>query len=433
MSSSSQVGSRAGAGPSPARVAVAASIGTVVEYYDFSIYGYMAVAVGPLFFPSEDPVISLLSSLAAFGVSFVVRPLGGLVFGSLGDRIGRKAILATTILMMGIASAAVGLLPTYATIGVFAPILLVFLRLVQGFSAGGEVGGAATYIAETAPRNRRGFFGSATPIGSALGFASAATLAGLMNTFFPDAMASWAWRIPFLVALPLALIGLYVRLRLEDSPEFEKLEDSQDVARTPLRTLLRHYWKPVLRVSALGLAQNAGAFISLTYMSIYLSENLGYEADTALWLIVMGAVAAAIFMPLAGAGSDRTGRRPLLWVALIGYVVVPIPAMLIMATSNLPLAVVGMLLLFVPYVFMQAIGYPSYAEMFPARYRYSGVSTGFNIGALIGGGFSPFIATALVDATGNQLMPAVLLIVAAGIGMLGLIGARETSNAELER
>jgi MFS transporter, MHS family, proline/betaine transporter len=415
------------------KVVIAASVGTIVEYYDFSIYGYMAVALAPLFFPSKDPVVSLLSALTVFGVSFVVRPLGGLVFGSLGDRFGRKKILAATILTMGIGSALVGTLPSYAQIGIFAPVLLVICRLLQGFAAGGEVGGAATYVAECAPDGKRGLFGSATPIGAALGYAAAASLAGIMNALFPTQMTEWAWRIPFIVALPLALVGLYVRLKLEDSPEFELLSAQSKVERTPLRSLLRTHWLPVLRVTALGLAQNAGAFISLTYMNIYLSQTLGYDPKSTYWLIVIAAVSAALFMPSVGSLSDRKGRRPLLVIALVGYIVLPIPAMLVMSGNNFGLAIIGMLILFVPYVFMQAVGYPSYAEMFPSRFRYSGVSTGFNIGALIGGGFAPLLATALVSSTGNPLVPGFILIVAALIGLLGLFRARETSKSELER
>jgi MHS family proline/betaine transporter-like MFS transporter len=416
----------------PRRVALAASVGTIVEYYDFSIYGYMAVIMAPLFFPSQDPVISLLSSLAVFGVSFVVRPLGGLFFGSFGDRVGRKKVLALTILTMGVGSAAVGMLPVYAQVGVLAPILLVLCRLVQGFSAGGEVGGAATYVAETAPKGKRGLFGSATPIGAALGFASAAAVAGLASAAFPTQMAEWGWRIPFLIALPLAIIGLYIRLKLEDSPAFEDLATHHEVAKTPLRELLKNHWRSVLRVAALGLAQNAGAFISLTYMNVYLSKVLGYDSRYTYWLIVIAAVFAATMMPAAGALSDKKGRRPLLLVALGGYILLPIPAMLIMAQDNFALAAVGMVVLFLPYIFMQAVGYPSYAEMFPSRVRYSGVSMGFNIGALLGGAFAPLIATSLVSSSGNPLSPAFLLMAAAVIGLLGLYKARETAKSELQ-
>lgn len=416
----------------PRRVALAAAVGTIVEYYDYSVYGYMAVIMAPLFFPSQDPVTSLLSSLAVFGVSFVIRPLGGLFFGSFGDRVGRKKILAVTILTMGAGSAAVGMLPVFAQAGILAPVLLVLCRLVQGFSAGGEVGGAATYIAETAPNGKRGLFGSATPIGAALGFAGAAAVAGLASAAFPTQMAEWGWRIPFLIALPLAVIGLYIRLKLEDSPAFKELATEHNVARTPLRELMTNHWVSVLRVAALAVAQGTGAYISLTYMNVYLSKVIGYDPRYTYWLIVIAAVFAASLMPAAGTLSDKKGRRPLLLVALAGYILLPIPAMLIMAQHNIVLAALGMVVLFIPYIFMQAVGYPSYAEMFPSRVRYSGVSTGFNIGALLGGAFAPLMATALVSSTGNNLSPAFLVMAAAVIGLLGLFKARETGKVALQ-
>lgn len=425
-------GGRASGPRSARRVAVAAGVGTVIEYYDFSVYGYLAVTISPLFFPNHSPVAALLSTLAIFATAFVVRPLGGIFFGRLGDRLGRRKLLLVTVLTMGVASTVTGLLPTYSSVGLLAPALLLLARLGQGFSAGGEVGGAATYIAECAPERKRGLYGACTPIGAATGFASAAACAGIVSGLLTDAqLSAWGWRIPFLVALPLGVFCLYIRLRLEDSPAFEALVENADVARTPIKDLLRTELPSVVRVAGLGTAQNAGAFISLTYMNIYLSNVLGYDASHTYWLTVAGAVFAAALMPLAGGLSDHTGRRRMLTIGLLAYVVVPVPAMALMGLDNFLLAGVAMLLLFLPFAVVQATGYPTYAELFSARVRYSGVALGFNIGALLGGGFAPYIATALVDATGNRLAPAGFLIVAALVGLLSMVRLEETAKAEL--
>lgn len=419
-------------GNHPYKVSVAALVGTIMEYYDYGIYGYLSATLGPLFFPSHDPVVSIASTLLVFGVAFVFRPLGGAVLGTLGDRTGRKKVLVFTVLTMGVATSLIGCLPTHQTIGVVAPVLLVGCRILQGFSAGGEASGAATYIAECAPAGRRGFFGTATPVGAGLGFVVSAGIAALTSAVLSaEQLSGWGWRLPFLLALPLAGACVAVRSGIEDSPEFERMAKSSTVVKSPLREALRTEPVGILRVCALTIAMTAGAYIGLTYLNVYLTKTLGYPSRHVLWLIAGATLAAVILQPVAGHMSDRVGRRPLLLVGLAGYLVLPYPALLLMNRGSFGLVALGTLILFGPFTLIQAIGYPTFAEMISSRVRYTGLSIGFNIGTIIGGGLSPYLAVSLVDSTGDRLAPAYLVIVAALIGALGLLRAPETASVPL--
>ncbi len=295
------------------RAAIAGGVGTLIEYYDFAVYGFLAVVIAPLFFPSTNPAVSILATLAVFGVAYVARPLGGIFFGRLGDRRGRRSALVVTVVCMGIACGILGLLPTYSSAGLLAPILLVIIRLVQGFSAGGEIGGAATYIAESAPPNRRGFFGSFTPIGSTLGFAVAAAIVGLVALMTTDEqMSSWGWRIPFLLALPLAVICLCVRLKLEDSPEFAEMAEKNEVTKSPLTEVIKKNPLSVLRVVGIAIAMNGSGYIGLTYFSVYLINDLGFAKDAVYWTSALSIALACATFPLSGMLTDRYGRKPVL-------------------------------------------------------------------------------------------------------------------------
>jgi MHS family proline/betaine transporter-like MFS transporter len=311
--------SRAGVAPPKAdtttarRAAIAGGVGTLIEYYDFAVYGFLAVIIAPLFFPSTSPGVSILATLAVFGVAYVARPLGGIFFGRLGDRKGRRHALVITVVCMGVACGILGLLPTHSSVGVLAPVLLVIIRLAQGFSAGGEIGGAATYIAESAPPNRRGFFGSFTPVGSTLGFAVAAAVVGLVALITTDEqMSSWGWRIPFLLALPLAFVCLRVRLKLEDSPEFEEMAAKNEVAKSPLSDVVKKQPWSVLRVVGIAIAMNGSGYIGLTYFSVYLINDLGFSKDSVYWTSAVAIALACATFPLSGMLTDRFGRKPVL-------------------------------------------------------------------------------------------------------------------------
>jgi len=304
------------------RKAVAASaIGNATEWFDYGIYAYGVTYISAAIFPGDTATATLLA-LMTFAVSFLVRPLGGLVWGPLGDRLGRKRVLAITILMMAGATLCVGLVPSYAMIGIWAPILLVLLRMIQGFSTGGEYGGAATFMAEYAPCRKRGFLGSFLEFGTLAGFSVGALLMlGFSLLLGDDQMHAWGWRLPFLVAAPLGLVGIYLRTRLEDTPIFRELEakgEKEDQTTTQFRDLIAGYWRPILRLAGLVVALNVVNYTLLSYMPTYLEGEIGLSADASLVVPIIGMLTMMVLLPFAGRLSDRVGRKPLWWFSLIG-------------------------------------------------------------------------------------------------------------------
>ena len=414
------------------KAALAASVGTAIEYYEFGVYGYMAATIGPLFFPSTDATASLLAILAVFGSAFLMRPIGGIVLGRLGDRIGRRGILLVTVIGMGIATAAIGLLPVASTAGIAAPILLLAIRLVQGFFAGGEVTGAAAYVAESAPRGKRGFYGAFTPVGVAVGGALAASACGLTSALLSaEQMQQWGWRIPFLLAIPMVIVSTAVRRRVEESAAFQEFQAHNEPTKAPLREVLTQHASKVLKVTALAFGQNVGYWVGLVFMNIYLTTYLKYDKTTVYWIMAAVGVTMAILMPFWGGLSDRWGRRRVLGIGFLGYMVLVWPMMILMDQQSISLAALAMFIIALPLPIVQSVGYPTYAEQFPTRIRYTGMAFSFNIGAILGGGVTPYVATSLIASTGNLKSPAILLIAAAIFSLLALLTVRETSKDRL--
>lgn len=416
----------------PRRAAIAAAAGTAVEYYEFGVYGYLAVIIGPLFFPSDNPTASLLATLAVFGSAFVMRPLGGIVLGRLGDRIGRKPVLITTVVGMGTATAVVGLLPTAGSIGLLAPLALLLVRLAQGFFAGGEVTGSATYLSEAAPRGRRGFFGAFTPVGVALGGGAAALVAGLTTTLLDDEqLRDFGWRIPFLLALPLIAITLAARSKLEDSHAFIDETTKDAPAKSPLREVLTEHTAAVFKVIVLSIGSNTGYWVGLIFMNIYLTTYLGYPKSNTFWIMGGISLFVATLMPIFGGLSDRFGRKRIITVGFLGYAILVLPTMILMDHGSFALAVGAMVVLALPMPIVQSVTYPTYAEQFPTRVRYTGLSFAFNIGTIVGGGLTPYLATWLISKTDNLLAPGFLLMIAVVAALLTLRTVRESSRTEL--
>jgi MFS transporter, MHS family, proline/betaine transporter len=416
------------------RAIVGASVGNTVEWFDFAVYGYLAVTLGAVFFPSEDPTISLLSSFAVFGVAFVMRPLGGLFFGPLGDRIGRQRTLATVIILMSVSTFAIALLPGYATIGIWAPILLVAARLLQGFSAGGEFGGASAFIAEYSPDYRRGFLVSwlefSTLIGFILGSTSVLVLSSVLSE---DALTSWGWRIPFLLAGPLGLVGLYIRLRLDDTPEFRALESAGEVSQSPFKETITQNWRPILQVAGLVIIQNAGFYIVLTYMQTYITEQLGFSTTSASLSTVLTLLVGMALIPPLGALSDRVGRKPVLMASCVGFVVLTYPLFLLLNAGSLAGAIAAHVALGALLAVYLSTTIAALTELFPTRVRYGGFSIGYNVSVAIFGGAAPFLATYLISVTGNPLSPAFYLIAAAIATALTLLTIKETARTPLRK
>jgi metabolite-proton symporter len=415
------------------RAIAASAIGNATEWFDYGIYAYGVTYISAAIFPGDTQSATLLA-LMTFAVSFLVRPLGGLVWGPLGDRIGRKRVLAITILMMSGATFLVGLVPSYHSIGIWAPVLLVLLRMIQGFSTGGEYGGAATFMAEYAPSRKRGFLGSFLEFGTLSGFALGALLMlGFSLLLGDSAMHSWGWRLPFLVAAPLGLVGIYLRTRLEDTPVFRELEEQgekEEQTSTQFRDLLAGYWKPILRLGGMVVALNVVNYTLLTYMPTYLESQIGLTADQSLMVPIIGMLAMMVFLPFAGRLSDRIGRKPLWWFSLTGLFIAVVPMFLLMGTGLVG-AVVGFAVLGLLYVPQLATISATFPAMFPTHVRYAGFAIAYNVSTSLFGGTAPAINDWLTTKTGNALMPAYYMMAACVVGAIALVKVPETTRCPL--
>ncbi|MFD8504334.1 glycine betaine/L-proline transporter ProP [Streptomyces sp. NPDC059687] len=401
------------------RAVKAAALGNAMEWFDFGVYSYIAVTLGKVFFPSGSPTAQLLSTFGAFAAAFLVRPLGGTVFGPLGDRVGRQKVLALTMIMMAAGTFAIGLIPSYATIGVGAPVLLLAARLVQGFSTGGEYAGASTFIAEYAPDKRRGFFGSWLEFGTLAGYIGGAGLVTLLTALLSsDDLMAWGWRIPFLIAGPMGIIGLYLRMRLEETPAFAAEVEKAEAARprVPLREMISGQWKALLLCMGLVLVFNVTDYMLLSYMPSYLTSELKYDETHGL-LVVLGVMALMmVVQPFAGALTDRIGRRPLIAAGCAGFLFLSVPAVLLIRQGGLLAVALGMGALGLLLVCFTAAMPAALPALFPTRVRYGSLSIGFNVSVSLFGGTTPLVVTALIGATGNMMMPAYYMMAAAVIG-----------------
>ena len=416
------------------RVALASLVGTTVEWYDFFIYASAAGLVfSQLFFTALDPATALLASFATIGVSFIARPLGGVIAGHLGDRLGRKRMLVATLLIMGLATVGVGLLPTYASIGVAAPILLLVLRLLQGLSAGGEWGGAALMAVEHAPPGRRGFFGTYPQVGVPIGLILANLVFLTVSTSTTkEQFLSWGWRIPFLLSVVLIGVGLFVRARVDESPVFAKLRSQRARRSAPMLTVLRNQPRALLIAIGLFIANNMIGYLLIAFITSYGTRVLGLPSSTMLAVGIVGAVVWGVAIVWSGAWSDRVGRRRVYLVGTIALLVWSFPFFLLLDTASLPLMLLAVAVLGVGLGLTYGPQAAAYAELFPADVRYSGASFAYAIGAVLGGGFAPLIAQALIGATGTSLSVSVYMVVVCLITLAAVLAMREGTAAERE-
>lgn len=420
-------------GASPLRQVISgASIGNAVEWYDFAIYGFLATFIAANFFPSGNDTAALLNTFAIFAAAFVMRPLGGLVFGPLGDRIGRQRVLAIVILLMAGSTLTMGLLPTYDAIGVAAPLLLLFLRCLQGFSAGGEYGGGACYLAEYAPDERRGLTVTFIAWSGVVGFLVGSMTVTLLQTLLGDAaMDSYGWRIPFLIAGPLGLVGLYIRMRLSDTPAFQALAASDDVAASPLREALHTAWRPILQVVGIMIIFNIGYYVVFTYLPTYFIKTLQFSKTSAFVSITIAClVAIGLILPLA-ALSDRIGRRPLLIAGTVAFAVLAYPLFLLLNSGSLGAAIAAHAALAAIESVYIAVAVSTGVELFATRVRYSGFSIGYNLCVSAFGGTTPYVVAWLTGSTGNNLAPAFYVIAAALISLIAVLTLRESARRPL--
>ena len=412
---------------------LAGVIGNTLEWFDFAVYGYFVTTLSKLFFPSSDPIASILATYLVFGVGFVMRPVGSIVFGIYGDRYGRRRALSAVIFLMALSTLAIGLLPTYDQVGVAAPVLLVLARLVQGLSAGGEWGGSTAYIVEYAPEGRRGFIGSWQQVSVGGGFLLG-SLSGTVLSFAlsPEALTSWGWRVPFLFGIVVGGVGAYLRWRLPDTPKYTDIEEHHAVAEAPLKEAITKYPRETLTAFGITLHNTVAYYISLLYMTGYFISVAKLPQPTAQ---LIGTICLAIFViliPFTGRLSDRVGRRPLLMISCIGYAVLAYPLFILGSSGSATFAFVAQ---FTMIFFQSLYAGPcpaAYAELFPTRVRYTALSIGYNIAVAVFGGFAPFIATWLIRETGNPLAPAFYVIAAAVITLVILTRIRETAFEPLK-
>ncbi|HYW03058.1 MAG TPA: MFS transporter [Gammaproteobacteria bacterium] len=414
------------------RSVAAAALGNCLEWFDFGVYSYVAATIGAVFFPSHSTSASLLSSFAAFAVAFLVRPLGGFVFGPLGDRLGRSRILAITIIAMSCGTFGVGLIPGYDSIGVWAPILLVLARLVQGFSAGGEYGGAATFVVESATDERRGFLAAWLDFGTLAGYSLGALIVTGLTLALPHAaMVSWGWRVPFLLAGPLGLFGLYLRLRLEDSVAYRDLADAGRVTGAPLKEAVSANWRLILLCMGLVLILNVAYYDVLSYLPSYLQEQVHIGGTRSLLVLVAVMVGMMGLAPVLGHLSDSIGRKKVLLAACGGFIVFSVPAFWMLQTGITWLLVSGLAILGLLTVMLAGIMPSTLPAIFPTRNRYAGFAIAYNLSTSLFGGTAPFVIQYLVSVSGNDYMPAFYVMGAAAIALVPIAIMQESAGRPL--
>ncbi|EMN1931523.1 MFS transporter [Burkholderia ambifaria] len=420
------------------RVAIAAAaLGNATEWFDYGIYAYGLAYISAALFPGNTASATLFA-LGTFAISFLIRPLGGLFWGPLGDRLGRKRVLALTVLTMSGATLLVGMLPTYATAGWLAPAALIVLRMVQGFSTGGEYGGAATFIAEYAPDSRRGLCGSFLEFATIAGFSLGALLMlGFALLLGDSSMHAWGWRLPFLVAAPLGLIGFYLRSRLEETPVFRELEEQaqrreQSTAATapPVGQLLVRYARPLLLLGGLVVALNVVNYVLLAYMPTYMHKELGVSENMSLLIPLIGMLAMMVLLPFAGWLSDRVGRKTMWWISLVGLFVAAVPMFTLMTHGVLG-AFIGFAVLGLLYVPQLATISAMFPAMFPTHVRYAGMAIAYNVSTSLFGGTAPIVNDWLIGRTGNTMIPAYYMMAACAVGLVALAGVIETRGCSL--
>ncbi|RBO97015.1 MFS transporter [Nocardia puris] len=412
----------------PLKRSVAASaMGNATEWFDYGVYAATATYLTDAFFPGE---LGTLGTMLGFAISFLLRPLGGMVWGPLGDRIGRKAVLATTILLMSAATGLIGLLPTHSSVGVLAPILLILLRVVQGFSTGGEYGGAATYLAECATDRRRGFLGSFLEFGTLAGFVGgSAVVLACQLALGSEAMHDWGWRIPFLIAVPLGLTGWYLRAKLDESPVFEEVAEKPHPP-TGLRELVTGYRRELLTLGGLVIALNVVNYTLLTYQPTYLQNTIGMSESGTTAMMLTGQIVMMLVLPFFGLLSDRVGRRPLWLVSLVGLAVAAVPMYWLMGQGT-AWAITGFIVLGLLYVPQLATISSTFPAIFPTHVRYAGFALAYNVSTAAFGGTAPLVNEAAIESTGWSLFPAAYMVGASLIGLVAWAYLRETAGTSL--
>ena len=418
-------------------------VGNFMEWFDFGIYGYLAVTLAVVFTEDLPEPWGLLVTLFGFAVSFLVRPIGGLVLGPLGDRIGRQRVLFFTMALMAVATALIGVLPTSAQIGLWAIVPLYLLKMAQGFSTGGEYAGATTYVAEFSPDRSRGFWSSWLDVGSYVGFAAGASVVALTtliteSVWGPTAMVDFGWRIPFLLAIPLGAVAIWFRMRIPETPAYETASEHETsvaaddpLARHGLVGILRHHWRPVLICVAIAAATNTAGYALTSYMPTYLENEVGVSNLTAAVATVPVLLVMSACLPLIGLLSDRIGRRPVYLIAAGSTLALMVPAFAIMQIGELWAVFLALTMVAVPVAFYVAVAASTLPALFPTASRFGAMAIAYNVASSLFGGTTPLFSQGLIELTGNTYMPAFYIMVFALLGGVAMLTMKETAQRPL--
>jgi MHS family proline/betaine transporter-like MFS transporter len=416
------------------KAVVATALGNAMEWFDFGIYSYLAVTIGKVFFSGVAGPLQIVYSFATFAVAFIVRPLGGMFFGRLGDKLGRKKILTITLTLMSLATLSMGLIPGYATIGNLAPILLLLARLIQGFSTGGEYSGAMTFIVESSPDKKRGFLSSGLEVGTLVGYIAGSGIVTVLSYMLgPDKMLDWGWRIPFFIAAPIGLIGLYLRNHLEETPVFEAMNEEKDNEKDKgvIKKVLTFHWPQLLKGMVLVLFFNVVDYMLLSYIPTYLNVVLGYGETKGLLLIL---IVMFIMIPIVltmGYFSDRIGNKRLIMGGLIGIILLSIPSLKMIGSGNNWIVFFGLMILAVLLATFEATMPSMLPSLFFTEVRYVALAIAFNISVSLFGGTTPLVTAWLIKVTGNKMVPAYYIMAACLIGIVTMFFVKETTGKAL--
>ncbi len=417
------------------RVLLASLIGSSIEWFDYFLYGTVAALVfNTMFFVTEDPSIGLILAYASFALSFFIRPLGGVIFSHIGDRIGRKKTLVLTLSLMGVATFAMGLLPTYYTIGIWAPILLITLRLVQGLGIGGEWGGAMLLAVEYAPKEQRGFFGSVPQMGVTIGMVLGTFSLSIMTLLPEESFMSWGWRVPFLLSILLVLFGLWIRKGIEETPSFKKVQESGNIPKVPVVDTLKYHWREVLIAVGAKVVETAPFYIFGTFVVSYATKNVGHSNSEVLLAVMVATIITTILIPIMGKLSDKVGRKPLYVYGTVAMALYAFPYFwLLHEGSNTMMFIATIIGLGIIWSPITAVLGTMFSEIFAAEVRYTGISLGYQIGAAVAGGTAPLIAAALLLRFNDSYIPVALYIVfTALVSLVAIWAVRDRKNQVLD-
>lgn len=415
------------------RVLIASLVGSSIEWFDYFLYGTVAALVfNQLFFVTEDPTVGLLLAYASFALAFFIRPFGGIIFSHIGDRIGRKKTLVVTLTLMGVATFGMGLLPTYQAIGIWAPILLITLRLVQGLGIGGEWGGALLLAVEYAPPEKRGLYGSIPQMGVTIGMFMGTIALWLMTMLPEDSFMTWGWRVPFILSALLVVFGLWIRKGIDETPEFKKVQESGEIPKLPIVDTLKYHWREVLIAIGAKVVETAPFYIFSTFVVSYATTNLEFTRTSTLTAVMIATVVTTILIPVMGNLSDKVGRKKLYVTGTVAMALFAFPYFWMLQQGSVALliiaTVIGLGIIWAP---ITAVLGTMFSEIFDAKIRYTGISLGYQIGAAVAGGTAPLVATALLVRFDNSYIPvAIYIIFTALISLVAIWAVKDRSRQQ---